>query len=133
MGIDFGLRHIGLAFGQTVSGTARALGSISVKKGKVDWEDFNKYIQIWEPDAFVLGLPLHMDGSKQHFHPQLVYFKKCLERQYGLQVFWSDEQLSTVEARDILYQDKGKRGLTKKNIDAVSACIILERWLACNR
>lgn len=129
IGIDFGLKHIGIAFGQLISRTSKPLGSVSVRKGQISWDELDVYYNTWQPDAFVLGLSLNMDGTNQRFHSQLVHFKKCLELRYGLEVFWSDERLSTIEAKEILFKSLGKKGLRKTNIDSVSAQVILQRWL----
>lgn len=129
IGFDFGLKSIGVAVGQTVSCTASPVGAVKVVSGQVDFEAIDDLVAKWGADAFVLGLSLHMDGRLQKFHSQLVGFKKALQKRYGLEVFWSDERLSTVEAKEILYAEGGRKKLTKSNIDAMSAKVILEFWL----
>ncbi len=132
MAFDFGLKQMGVAVGQTITNTARPIDVVAVKAGNADWDKVDALVDDWGPDAFVLGLSLHMNGAKQSFHPQLEFFKKELSRRYKKEVFWSDERLTTVAAREQLFDDGGKRKLTKANIDAKSAEIILEQWLYDN-
>jgi putative Holliday junction resolvase len=132
MGFDFGLKSIGVAVGQVISCTASPVGAIKVISGNIDFISLDVIVENWGPDAFVLGLSLHMDGRLQKFHSQLVCFKKSLQKRYGLEVFWSDERLSTVEAKEILYDGGGRKKLTKSNIDAMSAKVILQQWLEFN-
>ena len=126
---DFGLKSIGVAYGSSNTMSAKALGAIRVVSGVVAWQDIDSLVSDWAPDCFVVGLSLHMDGSKQSFHSQLVHFKKSLNKRYEKEVFWADERLTTVAAKEELFALGGKKRLTKKNIDATSAKIILEQWL----
>lgn len=132
MGFDFGLKSIGVAVGQVITCTASPVGAIKVIAGQVDFVSIDVLVKEWGPDALVLGLSLHMDGRLQKLHSQFAEFKSSLEKRYGLEVFWVDERLSTIQAKEILYDDGGRKKLTKSNIDAMSAKVILERWLECN-
>lgn len=129
LGFDFGLKSIGVAVGHTLVASARGLGAITVRQGSVDWEAVDRYVSEWAPDACVLGLPLHIDGSLQSFHPQLVHFKKTLESRYKIPVYWQDERLTTVEAKAQLFASGGVKKLTKALVDAKSAEVIVKQWL----
>ena len=130
LAFDFGLRSIGVAVGHTLTGSARGIGVVQRRSGVVQWDKVDHLVAHWGPNALVVGLSLHMDGSPQSFHPQLKHFFSTLESRYSLPVFWADERLSTVEARDYLFAQGGKKALSKENIDAESARIILEQWLS---
>ena len=126
---DFGLKSIGVAYGSSNTMCAKAIGAVGVVGGVVAWGDIDTLVSEWSPDSFVVGLSLHMDGSRQSFHSQLVHFKKSLKKRYEKDVFWADERLTTVAAKEELFALGGRKKLTKKNIDATSAKIILEQWL----
>ena len=126
---DFGLKYIGVAVGSSLTCSATPLGSVQVKSGEVDWSKVDFFVKEWLPNAFVVGLPLHIDGSPQSFHPQLIHFKKALAARYNKDVFWADERLTTVAAKEELFEAGGRKNLTKEKIDATSAKIILEQWL----
>jgi putative Holliday junction resolvase len=63
LGFDFGTLRIGIAVGQSITGTATALCTINSRNGKPDWGKITELIDRWRPDALVVGLPLHDDGS----------------------------------------------------------------------
>ena len=62
LAFDFGHRRIGVAVGQTLTGTANALAVVSVS-GKPDWQTITGIITEWKPAALVVGLPLAADGG----------------------------------------------------------------------
>jgi putative Holliday junction resolvase len=64
LGFDFGTRRIGVAFGQSVSGTARPLEILPAVDGIPDWNQVAKLIRTWQPDALVIGMPYQLDGGE---------------------------------------------------------------------
>jgi len=64
LGIDYGLKNIGLAYGQSLTQTAQALPAIKAKDGIPNWEQMEQVLSQWQPDIVVIGLPLNMDGSE---------------------------------------------------------------------
>jgi len=65
LGFDFGLKNIGVAVGQELTGTANALTVIKAQDGKPNWNDIEKLISEWKPQLLIVGLPLNMDGTEQ--------------------------------------------------------------------
>lgn len=125
LGFDYGTRRIGVAVGQTLTGTARPLTTLPCRNGKPDWEAIGRLIREWQPSRLVVGLPLHMDGTEQPMTDQARRFGRQLEGRYNLPVEWMDERLSSEEAERALgsARDKGA-------VDAVAAAVILRDWLA---
>ena len=80
IGFDFGLKQIGVAFGQSITKTAKPLGVIRVKSGVVDWDRVSSLNSEWQPDAFIVGLSLNMDGSEQNFIPSWFILKKSYQK-----------------------------------------------------
>ena len=64
MGFDFGTKRIGVAFGQTLTGTASALSPVTARDGIPDWQVLDKLMAEWQPDAFLVGLPYNMDDTE---------------------------------------------------------------------
>ena len=60
MAIDFGLRNIGIAVDNTLSGTAQPLTIIGARDGVPDWAAFSKLLDEWRPQRILIGLPLNM-------------------------------------------------------------------------
>lgn len=128
MGFDFGTKSIGVAIGQEVTGTARALTSLKAQEGVPDWQKIEKLLAEWQPDLIIVGLPLNMDGTEQPLTARARKFANRLHGRFGKPVELQDERLSTVEARADLFSRGGFKALDKGQVDATSAVIILESW-----
>jgi putative Holliday junction resolvase len=127
LGFDFGLQRIGVAVGQELTGTATALATVRSRNGKPDWNKITELIRTWRPDALVVGLPLHADGSESGFTRSVKRFIHQLEDRYKLPVLPMDERLSSHAAAQ--REGEGKHELKSMGIDAVAAKEILQSWL----
>ena len=112
--------------GQGVTGTATALRTVTSRNGKPDWEAISALVDEWNPEALVVGLPLHADGSDSDMTTAARKFARQLEARYRLPVYTMDERLSSHAATQLQQDDR--RG-AKAGIDAVAAMIILQNWL----
>ena len=124
LGFDFGTQRIGIAVGQSITGTATALCTISSRNGKPDWNRVSDLVDHWQPDALVVGLPLHDDGSDSDMSKAARKFIRQLEAHYELPVHTMDERLSSHAAKQHM-----KQSTSKQQIDAIAAMIILQNWL----
>lgn len=128
LGFDFGLRCIGTAVGQIITKTANALDVIPAKDGIPDWKQIEILIDAWQIDAFVVGLPLNMDGSEQPFTAATKRFARKLQGRFNLPVFMMDERLTTHAAKQAIKDNKQEKRKSKR-ADSLAAKIILESWL----
>lgn len=128
LGFDFGTKSIGVAVGQQLTGTARALTALKAQDGTPDWKLIEKLLKEWQPNYVVVGLPLNMDGTEQELTARARKFANRLHGRFGIRVELQDERLSTVEARADLFERGGFRALQKGQVDSQSAVIILEDW-----
>jgi putative Holliday junction resolvase len=126
---DYGLRSIGVAVGQSITGTASPLSALSAKDGIPNWEQIGRIFEEWQPTNLLVGLPLNMDGSEQEITQRAKKFANRLNGRFNLPVFTHDERLSTVDAKERLFELGGFKKLTKEKVDSVSACLIFETWL----
>ena len=126
IGFDFGEKRIGVAIGQTVTGTATALDTVMVRGTEPDWDAIDRLIDTWKPGALVVGLPLNMDGTEQWMTGRARRFANRLHGRSGLPVHLVDERLSTREAWTRLIESGSRRD----GPDPIAAQIILEGWLA---
>ncbi len=128
LAFDFGEKHIGVAYGQAITQTARPLKNLKANNGQPIWQEVEKLIKEWQPEALVVGYPLNMDGTEQPLTLKAEAFCQALETRFQLPLYKMDERLSTVEAKSELFEKGGYRALTKANIDNLSAVLILESW-----
>lgn len=125
LGFDYGLRWIGVATGQTTTGTATPLTRLGAREGVPDWEAVKKLLETWQPDLIVIGLPLNMDGSESELCVRAQRFGRRLSGRFGAKVEFQDERLTTREAYDRM-ASKPRREADH----AIAAQVILEDWLA---
>ena len=121
LGFDFGFKHIGIALGNTNLQWARPLIRLNAQDGIPNWNRINDLIIEWDIQAFIVGLPLNLDGSTQEVSLAAQKFSRKLTGRFKLPAFLVDERYTTKEAR-ILH----KKAL---EYDTLSAAIIIESWL----
>lgn len=118
---DYGKKRIGVAVGQSITATATALETIRVINGKPDWSDIDRLIKAWNPDKFIVGLPLTLAGERQEMTDITERFTRQLKGRFNIQVETIAEQLSSFAARRELK--------STRNLDPTAARLILETWL----
>lgn len=125
LGFDYGPRKIGIAVGQTVTGTASPLTTLRAVRERPDWDGIGELIQTWQPEALVVGLPFNMDDSEAEAAPGARRFARQLEGRFRLPVYLTDERLTSREASNRW----GKQVRRIEELDAFAAKLILETWL----
>jgi putative Holliday junction resolvase len=126
LGFDFGPRKIGVAVGQTITGSASALTTVRSRREKPDWSRIEQLVLEWQPNGAVVGLPFNMDDTETELAPNARRFARQLQGRFGLDVHLVDERLTSLEARRHL----GKDAASLEAIDAMAAKLILETWLS---
>lgn len=127
LGFDYGYRRIGVAVGQTVTGTATPLATLAARDGQPDWAEMSELIEQWQPAALVVGLPLQLDGEAGELAVAAQRFARRLEGRYKRPVHLMDERLSSREAE----QQRSRRGRAGRHqdLDPLAAQVILQDWL----
>ncbi len=130
LGFDFGTTRIGVAIGQTITGTAQPLAPIKAKEGIPNWDEIARVVEEWQPDAFVVGLPLDMDGAENEMCQRARKFAKRLHGRFNLPYYMVDERLSSYEAKGQVIARGGHRNFKENSVDGLAAQMILETWFA---
>jgi putative Holliday junction resolvase len=132
-GFDVGTKLIGVAVGNRLTNSARALASVPVRDGEPDWARIDTLRSEWLPESLVVGLPVNDDGSEQPMTRTARRFATRLGERYGLPVIFADERNSSQEAARRFASSRAaglKRRGDVATIDAEAAAVILEAWLA---
>ena len=129
IGFDFGLKRIGLATGQTITGTATPLATVRAVNHRPDWESIAAHIEQWKPDALIVGIPYLLDGSESDITRAARNFSRSLEQRFHLPVYTIDESLSSYAAESQLKQDIKIDKHNKHEVDKMAAAIIVQSWL----
>ena len=134
LAFDFGLRRIGVAVGQQVTGSAGPIGVVRNKDDDVDIDAIATIVREWRPDRLVVGMPVHADGSDSEMTPRVRDFIDKLGC-FGLPIDTVDERYTSLEAEQVLKRARaaGVRGkIDRESIDSAAAVLIAERYLtAC--
>lgn len=132
LSFDFGLRRIGVAVGQDVTGSASPLGVVANRQEGPDRARLEELMEQWQPTELVVGMPSHADGSISDMQAPVKAFIESLSH-YGLPIKTVDERYTSVEAEEALKKARaaGTRGrISKDMIDSAAAVLIAERYLA---
>lgn len=130
LGFDFGMKRIGVAVGNKILSNATPLKRLEAKDGVPDWQAVNALLKKWRPSLLLVGIPLNMDGTEQPITLAAKKFGKKLHVHTTLPVVEVDERLTTVTARQDLFDEGGYKQLAKSDIDSYSAKLITEHWLS---
>ena len=132
LAFDFGSRRIGVAVGQTTTGTASPAGVVNVAQSP-DWPAIERCVREWSPTRLLVGLPYNMDGTETVLTGACRAFASELARRFGLPVELVDERLTSAAAqsdlRDARRSGARTRRVRPEDIDANAARLILETWL----
>ena len=119
LAFDHGARRIGVATGNTLTGNAQPLCTVAAE-GDARFEAIARLIAEWQPDALVVGVPFHPDGAPHENTVRARRFARQLQGRFKLTAHEVDERYSTTEAAS----------LGARDLDAASAAILLEQFLA---
>ena len=118
LAFDFGLQRTGVAAGNSLLRQATPLTTVAAA-GDARFVPIGKLIAEWQPDALVVGIPVHPDGAPHDNTRRAQRFARQLHGRFGLPVHEVDERYSTTEAAA-----GGARDL-----DAASAAVILDQYM----
>lgn len=128
LGVDFGLRRLGLALSDPGEVVATPLRSVSVATVRDAPAAVAAVAEEVEAAAVVVGVPLGLEGEESRPEVRRVErFAKALRRETGLPVHLVDESMSSREAET--RTGAGSRRTSRADAHAVAAAFILQRWL----
>jgi putative Holliday junction resolvase len=139
LGVDFGLRRIGLALSDptatlatpwmTLPASATPAASAGAVASAIDRPPGGDGVSIGEIDAVVVGLPRRLDGSDTELSLPVRQFAAALADLVGRPVHLQDERLSSREAESRLAVREKDWRRRKKKLDEAAAAIVLQDFL----
>ena len=132
LGLDYGKKTVGVAVTDELGITVQNLETIcrtEEKKLRKTLSRIQELVQELEVSEIVLGLPLNMDGTRGERAEKTLTFKEKVEARTGLRVHLQNEQLTTVEADEVLEESGVPREKRKEVIDQIAANFILQDFL----
>ena len=129
IGIDYGSARTGLAVSDPLQIFASALETLPSAK---IIEYLQKYSASETITLFVVGMPLELDGTPSGTAHQVRSFVGQLKKAFpGVPVEYEDERFTSVLAHRAMVDGgmKASRRRDKKEVDKISAAIILQSYL----
>ncbi len=129
LALDIGVARIGIAISDSDGLIAQPLCVLSANEVTQHSKAFVRILQDWEPDVLLCGLPLSLSGSESEHAQATKKTAQLIAKNTHLPLEFTDERLSSKQAKRILRE----RGLSEKQmrgkIDAVAASVFLQSWL----
>jgi putative Holliday junction resolvase len=118
LGFDFGIKRIGIAMGNTLTGQAQPLRIIAAVDNATRFRIIEELIAEWQPARLVVGEPRHPDGAEHDMTLRSRRFANQLHGRFNLPVELVDERYSSA----VLGARRGEK------IDDKAAAIILQQY-----
>jgi len=130
IGLDFGLKRIGIAVSDEGGRLAQPLKAIPAGSVKQVMEELGRIVTEYSPGAVVMGDPLMPDGGAGKLGPKVRELAAMIEERFGLMVVLRDERYTSFEAGERLKEagDSSWRSRRGK-LDRAAAAIILQDYL----
>ena len=132
--LDFGRKRIGIASGDTLTRAAHPRSTISNGPNGPDWRALERVLADTRPARLAVGEPYNADGSISPLTEAARRFATELATRSSLPVDLVDERWSSQDAEQRLREQRAsgerRRRVTREDVDAAAAAVILERWFA---
>ncbi len=129
MGLDLGTKTIGLALSDVERRIATPLETIRRVKFGIDAKAMLVLAEKYGVAAFVIGLPLNMDGSEGPRAQATRAFVRNLAALSSLPVLFQDERLSTAAVTRTLIDADTSRARRAELVDKLAAAYILQAFI----
>lgn len=127
--MDIGEVRVGIAIsdpGERVASPVVVLPSAEVKTCA---KSFMRVLEDWEPELLVSGLPYTLSGEEGPQAARIRAFAAEVSKRTGIPVEFSDERLSSTEAKRSLREKGMSEREMRGKIDMIAASIFLQSWL----
>ncbi|MCR5593657.1 MAG: Holliday junction resolvase RuvX [Saccharofermentans sp.] len=131
MGIDFGMKHIGVALSDELWITASGFETVNWNGQDDSWavSRIAEIVKQKNVTGIILGKPSRTDGTVSHTEEAAIAFGQKIEDVTGIKPVMKDERFTTVLASRFMH-DVGRSSKKQKSvIDQVAAEIILSDYL----
>ena len=129
MGIDYGIRRIGIAFSDLSALIATGYEVYQSHGREKDIEYLCNLANQMQVTKVVFGLPLNADGTESEQTLVTKNFAQSFAYAAQIPVEFEDERFSSLEAEEILKRSKLSWQERKKILDKVAAEVILQNYL----
>lgn len=129
IGLDVGSKTIGVAVSDPLGWTAQGVTTVRRREPQWDAAQIKGYIEEYEAEQVMIGLPLNMNGSEGPSAEMAREFGRELAAAVDIPIVFRDERLSTMAAERFLLEGDLSRKKRKQVIDKMAAVFVLQGYL----
>lgn len=129
LGIDYGIRRIGIAISDPLRITAQSLPTINSRGAQRVFAELETIIQHKNIAEIVVGLPLNLKGEKTMSTKKVEKFIEQLKNRFQIPVHSWDERWTSIAAQKTIREFGKSPSRHKEKIDQISALLILQSYL----
>jgi putative Holliday junction resolvase len=143
LGLDIGDRRTGVALSDPEGILAIPLAVIDNKDERATLDEILNFVQQYEIERIIVGLPYSLDGNLGQQANKVVDFTERLRNVIvaaakqshfaGVDVQMWDERLSTMAAEKLMVEAGTRKDKRKQHRDAIAAAFILQGFLDSHR
>ena len=131
LSIDYGDARTGFAITDELGITAQGLETLhSQGSDRLILKKVDEYLEIYNIDTIVVGMPYNMDGTKSEraeLTEKLIHKLKC--KYNKIKIDYIDERLTTVAAHKTMNFLNINKHKKRNIVDTISAVYILETYI----
>jgi putative Holliday junction resolvase len=129
LGLDVGLKTIGVAVSDPLGITAQGLETIRRQNKRVDFERLEKVIREYKVAEIVIGYPLRLSGAEGTQAEKMQSLARTIHERFHLPVHLWDERLTSAEANRVLRDSEMSIKRRREVVDRLAAVLILQSWM----
>ena len=129
LAVDYGERRTGLAVSDEMGITAQGLETLMCATEEEIPYEVVRIAGELGVERIILGLPLNMNGSESEKSLKVRKIGEILKQQLNVPVIFWDERMSSLQAQRVMRELGVKPKGRKKNVDRISATLMLQEYL----
>ena len=133
VGLDYGDARTGVAVCDKYEMMASEAGCVAADSYKKALALVSEKVKSLGAELIVVGNPINMDGTAGWRSEKCAAFARELAELTGIPTELYDERLTTVSAHKILSENNVRGQKRKATVDALSARLILEDYMAVRK
>ncbi len=126
LGLDLGSKTIGVALSDSMQQVASGVETIRRKKFTADAMRLVELANEHGCIAFIIGLPVNMDGSEGPRVQSTRAFVRNMQQKTSLPFLFQDERMSSAAVERVLLEADSSRAARARVIDKMAATYILQ-------
>jgi putative Holliday junction resolvase len=129
MGLDVGMRRIGIAVSDPLGITAQGLETLQRKNNRYDFQQLARLIRRYNVTEIVVGLPRRLSGADSAQTERVIEFSEALKKKFPVPVHLWDERLTSVQASRLLKEAELSIEKRAAAVDRMAAVLILQSYM----